>query len=184
MTDFPSATILGYPRIGRRRELKRAVEAYWAGRIDAPALEAAAADSRRAVRARLAELGLGRDDSAIPESFSFYDHVLDTALAIGAVPARFGDLSATDAAGRLDALFTLARGSATEPPLEMTKWFDSNYHYLVPEIDEGRAFRADAGRLVDLVREAAEDGFRTRPVLVGPVTLLALAKPARGAAPG
>jgi 5-methyltetrahydropteroyltriglutamate--homocysteine methyltransferase len=128
MTTFPAATILGYPRIGRHRELKRAVEAYWAGRIDAPALEAAASTSRRAVRARLTELGLGRDDSAVPESFSYYDHVLDAALAVGAVPARFGDLPQTDAAGRLDTLFTLARGSATEPPLEMTKWFDSNYH--------------------------------------------------------
>ena len=180
MTDFPAATILGYPRIGRRRELKRAVESYWAGRIDSPALEAAAADSRRAVRSRLAELGLGRDDSAIPESFSYYDHVLDTTLAVGAVPARFGDAGAP---GSLDVLFTLARGSATEPPLEMTKWFDSNYHYLVPEIDERTPFRADPARLVGLVREAAADGFRTRPVLVGPVTLLALAKPAAGAAP-
>jgi 5-methyltetrahydropteroyltriglutamate--homocysteine methyltransferase len=181
MTDFPAATILGYPRIGRRRELKRAVEAYWAGRIDAAALEAAAAGSRRAVRNRLAELGLGRDDSAIPESFSYYDHVLDTALAVGAVPARFGDAGAP---GSLDVLFTLARGSAAQPPLEMTKWFDSNYHYLVPEIDEATPFRADPGRLVELLREAAADGFRTRPVLVGPVTLLALAKPAAGAAAG
>ncbi|HET6826073.1 MAG TPA: 5-methyltetrahydropteroyltriglutamate--homocysteine S-methyltransferase [Amnibacterium sp.] len=184
MTDFPAATVLGYPRIGRRRELKHAVEAYWAGRIDAAALEAAGAGSRRAVRARLAELGLGRGDSAIPESFSFYDHVLDTALAVGARPARFGVAGPADAAARLDALFTLARGSATQPPLEMTKWFDSNYHYLVPEIDERTPFRADPANLVGLVREAAADGYRTRPVLVGPVTLLALAKPAAGAAPG
>ncbi|MGN6742977.1 MAG: 5-methyltetrahydropteroyltriglutamate--homocysteine S-methyltransferase [Amnibacterium sp.] len=180
MTAFPTATILGYPRIGRRRELKRALEAHWAGRIDEAALEAAAADTRRATRARLAELGLGRDDSAIPESFSLYDHVLDAALAVGAVPARFGAL-APDATATL---FTLARGSAEQPPLEMTKWFDSNYHYLVPEIDEGTPFRAEPARLAALLREAAADGYRTRPVLVGPVTLLALAKPAAGSAPG
>ena len=180
MTDLPAATILGYPRIGRRRELKRAVEAYWAGRIDVDAVEAAAAASRRAVRERLAGLGLGRADSAIPESFSWYDQVLDAALAVGVVPARFGDLPA-DA---LDTLFALARGSADQAPLEMTKWFDSNYHYLVPEIDARTPFVAHPARLVALLEQAAADGVRTRPVLVGPVTLLALSKPAAGSAVG
>ena len=100
MTDptpaFPGGTILGYPRIGRRRELKRAVEAHWAGRIDEAALEAAAAQLRPATRERLAELGLGRDDSSIPESFSYYDQVLDTAVAVGALPERFAGLRAED----------------------------------------------------------------------------------------
>ena len=86
---FPTGTILGYPRIGRRRELKKAVEAFWAGRIDAAELEAAAAALRAATRERLAQLGLGRTDSAIPESFSFYDQVLDAAVAVGAIPTRF-----------------------------------------------------------------------------------------------
>ena len=85
-TAFPPGTILGYPRIGRRRELKRAVEAYWAGATDAATLEATAAELRRATRERLAELGLGRADSSIPESFSFYDQVLDAAVAVGALP--------------------------------------------------------------------------------------------------
>ena len=86
---FPTGTILGYPRIGRRRELKRAVEAFWAGTIDAAELEARAAELRAATRERLASLGLGRDDSSIPESFSYYDQVLDAAIAVGAVPERF-----------------------------------------------------------------------------------------------
>ena len=77
MTALPTATILGYPRIGRRRELKHAVEAYWAGRIDAAELERRAAATRGAVRARLVELGLDPAASAVPETFSFYDHVLD-----------------------------------------------------------------------------------------------------------
>ncbi len=184
MTAFPTATVLGYPRIGRRRELKRVVEAYWAGTTDAATLEATAAQLRSSTRARLSELGLGRTDSSIPETFSYYDHVLDTALAVGAVPARFGALPGADTGWDLDAIFTLARGSDTQPPLEMTKWFDSNYHYLVPEIDERTSFVASPQRIVEAVKEAVAEGYRTRPVLVGPVTLLALSKPAESAGPG
>ncbi|WP_353829025.1 5-methyltetrahydropteroyltriglutamate--homocysteine S-methyltransferase [Agromyces sp. SYSU T0242] len=181
---FPTGTILGYPRIGRRRELKRAVEAFWAGRIDAAELERTAAELRAATRERLAGLGLGRGDSAIPESFSYYDQVLDAAVAVGAVPSRFARL--LDADGRLDlaGYFTVARGEGVDAPLEMTKWFDSNYHYLVPEIGPETAFEAHADALVAQVREAREAGFTTRPVLVGPVTLLLLSKAADGAPDG
>lgn len=176
-TPFPTGTILGYPRIGRRRELKKAVEALWAGRIDATELEATAAGLRAATRERLAALGLGRTDSAIPESFSFYDQVLDTAVAVGAIPSRFSDLA--DAAGRVDlaGYFTLARGEGERAPLEMTKWFDSNYHYLVPEIGPETVFSLASDRLVRDVEEAVASGFVTRPVLVGPVTFLLLSKP-------
>lgn len=179
MTAFPTATVLGYPRIGRRRELKQAVEAYWSGRIDAAEVERRAAGTRAAVRARLVALGLDAP-SAVPESFSWYDQVLDAALAVGVVPARFGPLDPA----ALDTLFALARGTVQTPPLEMTKWFDSNYHYLVPEIDAATPFAAHGERLEALVREAAADGVVTRPVLVGPVTLLALSKPADGAPEG
>ncbi|MET1016002.1 MAG: 5-methyltetrahydropteroyltriglutamate--homocysteine S-methyltransferase, partial [Leifsonia flava] len=180
-TPFPTGTILGYPRIGRRRELKKAVEAFWAGRIDAVELEATAAGLRAATRERLAALGLGRTDSAIPESFSFYDQVLDTAVAVGAIPSRFSDLA--DAAGRVDlaGYFTLARGEGERAPLEMTKWFDSNYHYLVPEIGPETAFSLASDRVVREVEEAVAAGFVTRPVLVGPVTFLLLSKPSTGA---
>ncbi|UWF76869.1 MULTISPECIES: 5-methyltetrahydropteroyltriglutamate--homocysteine S-methyltransferase [Microbacterium] len=176
MTAFPDGTILGYPRIGRRRELKRAVESFWAGRIDEAALETAAAELRAANRERLAALGLGRDDSSIPESFSFYDQVLDAAVTVGAIPARFEDLRDEDGRIGLPAYFTIARGEGDRAPLEMTKWFDSNYHYLVPEIGPDTDFSLSSDRLVREVAEAADAGFRTRPVVVGPVTLLALAK--------
>ncbi|MFE5673405.1 5-methyltetrahydropteroyltriglutamate--homocysteine S-methyltransferase [Agromyces sp. NPDC056523] len=181
---FPAGTILGYPRIGRRRELKHAVEAFWAGRIDADELERTAAQLRADTRERLASLGLGRTDSAIPESFSYYDQVLDAAVAVGAIPTRFARL--LDADGRLDlaGYFTVARGEGADAPLEMTKWFDSNYHYLVPEIGPDTAFAPHADALVTQVREAREAGFVTRPVLVGPVTLLLLAKAADGAPEG
>ncbi|SDS03769.1 5-methyltetrahydropteroyltriglutamate--homocysteine S-methyltransferase [Microbacterium paraoxydans] len=176
MTAFPEGTILGYPRIGRRRELKKAVEAFWAGRIDEQELERTAAELRATTRERLAGLGLGRADSSIPESFSFYDQVLDAAVTVGAIPARFDDLREADGSIGLSALFTVARGEGERAPLEMTKWFDSNYHYLVPEIGPETVFSLASDRLVREVAEAVAAGFVTRPVVVGPVTLLALAK--------
>ncbi|KQO62892.1 5-methyltetrahydropteroyltriglutamate--homocysteine S-methyltransferase [Curtobacterium sp. Leaf261] len=176
-TPFPTATILGYPRIGPDRELKKALEAFWRGAIPAADAEQAAQDLRRANRARLASLGLGRDDSAIPEASSYYDHVLDTAVAVGAVPARFADVVGPDGAVDLAGYSTIARGRGEDAPLEMTKWFDSNYHYLVPEIGPDTVFRAADRRRAAEVREAVADGFVTRPVLVGPVTFLLLAKP-------
>ena len=181
---FPAGTILGYPRIGRRRELKRAVEAHWAGDLDEEALEAAAAELRRATRERLARLGLGRTDSSIPESFSFYDQVLDAATTVGALPARFAPQREEDGRIGLPAYFTAARGAGELAPLELTKWFDTNYHYLVPEIGPQTPFALSSDRLARQIAEARADGFVTRPVVVGPVTLLALAKPADGAPRG
>ncbi|MBD7956988.1 5-methyltetrahydropteroyltriglutamate--homocysteine S-methyltransferase [Microbacterium sp. Sa4CUA7] len=181
---FPAGTILGYPRIGRRRELKRAVEAHWAGKIDETELERQAAAVRRATRERLAALGLGRTDSAIPESFSYYDQVLDAAVAVGALPERFADLRDADGTIGLPAYFTAARGEGERAPLEMTKWFDTNYHYLVPEIGPETTFALSTDRFARQVAEARADGVTVRPVIVGPVTLLALAKPTDAAPEG
>ena len=160
---FPTGTILGYPRIGRRRELKKAVEAFWAGSITADELETRAGELRAATRERLAWLGLGRTDSSIPESFSYYDQVLDAAVTLGAVPSRFASL--VDANGRVDlaGYFTLARGEGDQAPLEMTKWFDSNYHYLVPEIGPETVFRLASDRLVHEFEEA-------RAAVSGPIS--------------
>lgn len=181
---FPAGTILGYPRIGRRRELKRAVEAFWRHDISADELEQSAAALRTATRERLVALGLGRTDSSIPESFSFYDQVLDAAVTVGAIPSRFADLVHDDGTLDLAGYFTLARGEGDRAPLEMTKWFDSNYHYLVPEIGPDTAFRLASDRLVREVAEARAAGFTTRPVIVGPVTFLLLSKPAEDAPAG
>jgi 5-methyltetrahydropteroyltriglutamate--homocysteine methyltransferase len=183
-SPFPAGTILGYPRIGPRRELKRAVESFWAGTTTAADLEATAAGLRQATRDRLVNLGLGRTDSSIPESFSFYDQVLDALCTVGAVPARFADL--VDAGGRIDlaGYFTLARGEGDNLPLEMTKWFDSNYHYLVPEIGPETGFSLASDHIVRDFDEARAAGFMTRPVIVGPVTLLLLSKPSDGAPAG
>ncbi|MGN6427332.1 MAG: 5-methyltetrahydropteroyltriglutamate--homocysteine S-methyltransferase [Leifsonia sp.] len=173
---FPVGTIIGYPRIGRRRELKKAVESFWAGSIDEAELEATAASLRAATRERLAVLGLGRDDAAIPETFSYYDQVLDAAVAVGAVPSRFAGLVGADGSVDLAGYFTIARGEGENAPLEMTKWFDSNYHYLVPEIGPETRFRLASDRIVRQFEEAREAGFVTRPVIVGPVTFLLLSK--------
>ncbi len=178
---FPTGTILGYPRIGRRRELKKAVEAFWAGTISADELEAKAAELRAATRARLASLGLGKTDSSIPEAFSYYDQVLDAAVTVGAVPTRFSSLVRADGSVDLAGYFTIARGEGDNVPAEMTKWFDSNYHYLVPEIGPETEFSLASDRLVREVAEATTSGFRTRPVIVGPVTFLLLSKPSESA---
>lgn len=182
--DFPTGTVLGYPRIGRRRELKKAVEAFWAGRITVDELEEAAAALRATTRERLAALGLGRTDSSIPEAFSFYDHVLDAAVTVGAVPTRFQRLVKADGSLDLAGYFTIARGEGADTPAEMTKWFDSNYHYLVPEIGPETQFHLASDRLLREVAEATVSGFRTRPVIVGPVTFLLLSKPSEGAPEG
>jgi len=181
---FPAGSVLGYPRIGPRRELKKALEAFWAGRSSADEVEAVAADLRRRTRTRLAELGLATDVPAIPSAFSFYDQVLDATALVGAVPARFADLQ--DADGRLDlaGYSTVARGRGDDLPLEMTKWFDTNYHYLVPEIGPDTQFRYASDRPVAEFTEALAEGVLTRPVVVGPVTYLALAKPTEDAPAG
>jgi 5-methyltetrahydropteroyltriglutamate--homocysteine methyltransferase len=181
---FPTGTIIGYPRIGRRRELKKAVESFWAGAISAEELEATAAGLRATTRERLASLGLGRTDASIPESFSYYDQVLDAAVTVGAVPSRFAGLAEPSGDVGLAGYFTIARGEGDNAPLEMTKWFDSNYHYLVPEIGPETAFRLASDRIVREFEEAKAAGFVTRPVIVGPVTFLLLSKPSDEAPEG
>jgi 5-methyltetrahydropteroyltriglutamate--homocysteine methyltransferase len=192
---FPAATVLGYPRIGPHRELKKVIEAFWAGRRDADDVERAAADLRSRTRARLTELGLPPDTAAIPSSFSFYDHVLDAAVTVGAVPERFIPSApvprtgpgADDVVGAgldLAAYSTIARGAHGVAPLEMTKWFDTNYHYLVPEIGPGTPLRFADDRVVREFAEGLAQGVLTRPVVVGPVTLLLLSKPSDDAPQG
>ena len=168
--QFPTATILAYPRIGRGRELKRALEARWAGRITEAELTQAANDLRKANLARLVELGLNPTDASLADAPSLYDHVLDATILLGAIPPRF------DGRTGLDLYFALARGDDKVGPEEMTKWFDTNYHYLVPEIGPDTPLRFADDTVTRRFIDAREWGYVTRPVLVGPVTYLALAK--------
>jgi 5-methyltetrahydropteroyltriglutamate--homocysteine methyltransferase len=162
-------TVLGYPRIGARRELKRSTEAFWAGRILSAELEQTGAELRRLSWETLRDAGL----RGIPSnSFSWYDHVLDTAVMVNAVPDRFAGLDG------LDAYFAMARGADGIAPLELTKWFDTNYHYLVPELGPGTELRLADDKPVREYMEARSLGIQTRPVLLGPLSFLLLSKPA------
>jgi len=168
--------LLGFPRIGPHRELKQALERHWSGRAPAENLDQGATSIRRehiqgAVRAGV--------DVVPCNDFSLYDHVLDTAVLVGAVPARF---AAVPSAAH-ERYFAMARGTATVKPLEMTKWFDTNYHYLVPEIDAGTRFALQADKLLSELRDAREWGVRARPVVLGPLSFLLLAKSHNAALP-
>ena len=168
-----TATALGAPRIGPDRELKKAQELYWAGRLDRAELEATAADLRRRTWAEMLEIGF---DSVPTNTFSYYDQVLDTAVMLGALPARFDTVD-----DGLDRYFAAARGTAELAPLEMTKWFDTNYHYIVPEIGPDTGFRLHPDKVLDDLAEARRQGVPARPVIIGPATFLALSKAVDGA---
>ncbi|MPY48010.1 5-methyltetrahydropteroyltriglutamate--homocysteine S-methyltransferase [Streptomyces acidicola] len=171
------ATVYGYPRQGQSRELKKAVEGYWRGRVTANALRDTAAGLRRTNWRQLAEAGI---DEVPTGDFSYYDHVLDTTVMVGAIPARHRAAVDADA---LEGYFAMARGTQDAAPLEMTKWFDTNYHYLVPELSPDTVFASDSAKQVAEFKEALALGLTARPVLVGPVTYLLLAKPAPGVPP-
>jgi len=172
---------LGFPRIGPRRELKVALEKFWSGQSSESELLEAAAGLRTAAWARQRALGA---DWLPSNDFSLYDHVLDTSLMLGAIPERYGK-----AAGDSDlaTYFAMARGTTGEDTgcdhahgsltaCEMTKWFDTNYHYMVPELVAGQKLALSSAKIVDEYREAKAQGFETRPVLLGPITWLSLAK--------
>jgi len=161
---------LGFPRIGSHRELKQALESYWSGASGFETLNRAA----QSLRARHWFLQQKAGLDHIPSNdFSFYDQMLDTIAMLGAVPPRFGHDGGTVP---LDLYFAMARGRKDAPAMEMTKWFDTNYHYIVPELTAEIEFRLSSSKALDEYNEAKFLGISTRPVLIGPVTFLALAK--------
>ncbi|MGU3398918.1 5-methyltetrahydropteroyltriglutamate--homocysteine S-methyltransferase [Brucellaceae bacterium D45D] len=188
MSDATIATAtLGVPRIGRHRELKFALESYWSGKTSAAEL----LDTAKALRAANWLEQKQRGIVKIPSNdFSLYDHVLDTVAMVGAIPSRYGW---SGGEVPLDTYFAMARGREGEAPscghshhgqgasgvtaMEMTKWFDTNYHYMVPELADDQEFKLASTKIVDHFLEAKALGVHTRPVLLGPVTFLKLAKP-------
>jgi 5-methyltetrahydropteroyltriglutamate--homocysteine methyltransferase len=182
-TDALAATVYGYPRQGAARQLKKATESYWAGRATATDLAVAARELRLQRLDELSSAGLGEIPS---NDFSLYDHVLDTAWLVGAVPSRHRKAvpDVTTETGRLDRYFAMARGTADVAPLEMTKWFDTNYHYLVPELGPDAQFSLDPSKPVAEFVEAKQAGIITRPVVLGPVSFLLLAKAESNRMPG
>lgn len=174
------ATNLGFPRIGARRELKRAVEKFWSGKIEGTELLEVCRELREANWKRQQAEGIEHIPS---NDFSMYDQVLDTSAMVGAIPKRYqwsGEI--VDAA----TYFAMARGgkggksvsASTEgvSAMEMTKWFDTNYHYLVPEFEAGQSFKLSSTKPVDEYLEAKALGIETRPVILGPVSFLLLGK--------
>lgn len=160
----------GYPRVGAKRELKFAVEAFWKGAKSEAELRQTAADIRQKNWAT--QIAAGADLLPVGD-FSYYDHVLDTLCALGAIPARFGfDADKLT----LSQYFELARGNASQVAMEMTKWFDTNYHYIVPEWHQNTSFKANAASLIVQIEEAKATGHDIKPTLVGPLTLLWLGK--------
>jgi 5-methyltetrahydropteroyltriglutamate--homocysteine methyltransferase len=176
------ATCLGYPRIGVHRELKKALESYWSKKASAHDLEAAAKDLRSRHWRTMKSAGL---DQVSSNDFSLYDHMLDMAVAVGAIPARYRGLE-----DPLSRYFAMARGLQDHavgldvPALEMTKWFDTNYHYIVPELEPDQAFKLEPSKILREIAEARELGLDPRPVIPGPVTFLSLSKLASGGADG
>ena len=167
-----TATVVGSPRIGPKRELKRATEGYWAGRTSRADLEKIAATLRRDTWKGLADAGL---DSVPVNTFSYYDQVLDTAVMLGALPDR-----AAQVPDDLDRYFAAARGNKDVAPLEMTKWFDTNYHYIVPEIAPATTFALNPDKVLSELKEALEQGIPARPVVIGPISFLLLSKAVNG----
>ena len=173
-----TVTTLGFPRIGVKRELKTALERYWRGESSAEALQ----DTARDLRHRHWQLQRDAGADVVPSNdFSLYDHVLDTAFLFDALPDAYRALADADP---LAGYFALARGLQKDGvdlrALEMTKWFDTNYHYLVPELHAGQTFRLRGDKPVAEYLEARAQGHATRPVLLGPVSFLLLAKTVDG----
>ncbi len=164
------ATNLGFPRVGKDRELKKAQEAFWKGKATEAELQATAKELRLRHWTMQKDAGL---DHIPSNDFTLYDHMLDMSCLLGAVPKRYGW---NGGAIGLDLFFAMARGSDKAPAMDMTKWMDTNYHYLVPEFEEGQTFKLSTSKIFDEYEEAKKAGIKTRPVLVGPMSFLALGK--------
>ena len=165
---------IGYPRIGPKRELKKALEQFWKGEIKEQDLHAVAKDLRKQNWQTQKDNGV---DLISSNDFSFYDQVLDTICLLGAIPKRY-KWDGNEVT--LKTYFAMARGSQTSeldvPALEMTKWFDTNYHYLVPELSKNQEFKLSSNKPFSEYEEAKQAGFNTKPVILGPLTFLSLSK--------
>lgn len=166
---------LGYPRIGSNRELKKASELYWAGKISVEEL----IDTGKEIRLTNWKLQAEAGIDLIPSNdFSFYDQVLDLTLTLGAIPERYHEFAKTNSS--IDLYFAMARGAQKNGQdvvaMEMTKWFDTNYHYIVPEFTKNQKFELFSEKIINEFKEAKDLGIVTKPVLIGPISYLLLGK--------
>ncbi|TDY63457.1 5-methyltetrahydropteroyltriglutamate--homocysteine S-methyltransferase [Algibacter lectus] len=163
-------TLLGHPRIGRQRELKKACEAFWSGKINQTELLNTAKEIKKQNWLQQQDLGV---DLIPSNDFSFYDQVLDACLTFGCIPKRYNNI---DKSNYLELYFAMARGLQKDnidvTAMEMTKWFDTNYHYIVPEFEKEQTFHFFSNKIIEEYKEALTLGIKTKPVLIGPVTFL------------
>lgn len=169
--------ILGYPRIGSQRELKKVCESYWAGTTGHKNVLQVGKNIRQENWELQKNLGV---DIIPSNDFSFYDQVLDHSLMFGAIPQRYNPVATKQDGSELDLYFAMARGYQKDGldiiAMEMTKWFDTNYHYIVPEFSKSQTFSLFSTKTVDEFYEAKQLGIITKPVLIGPVSYLLLGK--------
>ena len=169
--------ILGYPRIGSRRELKKACEQYWSGKISFQELQEVGCDIRKHNWLLQKKAGI---DLIPSNDFAFYDQVLDMSLTVNAIPDRYRDLIAKENNAEQNLYFAMARGYQKDgldlTAMEMTKWFDTNYHYIVPEFKKAQPFKLFSTKIIDEFLEAKQLGIITKPVILGPVSYLLLGK--------
>jgi len=168
---------LGYPRIGSNRELKKASEQYWSGKTPIETLVQTGA----AIRAQNWKLQKEAGIDLVPSNdFSFYDHVLDLSLTVGNIPKRYQEVILDKTNTELDLYFAMARGYQQNgldiTAMEMTKWFDTNYHYIVPEFHKDQQFKLFSSKIINEYNEAKRAGIKTKPVIIGPVSYLLLGK--------
>lgn len=168
---------LGYPRIGSNRELKKSSEKYWAGKISVTELIRTGVEIRKSNWELQKKAGI---DLIPSNDFSFYDHVLDMSLMLGAIPKRYHKVILDKSNSEIDLYFAMARGYQKNnldiKAMEMTKWFDTNYHYIVPEFTKDQKFNLFSTKIVDEFLEAKNLGIQTKPVLIGPVSFILLGK--------
>uniref|UniRef100_A0A1D1YK21 5-methyltetrahydropteroyltriglutamate--homocysteine S-methyltransferase n=1 Tax=Anthurium amnicola TaxID=1678845 RepID=A0A1D1YK21_9ARAE len=171
------ATNLGFPRMGANRELKRLVENFWSGKVDEEALLSGSKKLREEHWLLQKNAGL---DHIPSNDFSFYDQVVDHSYAFGVIPARYKNLNPG-----LETYFAMCRGlqktGVDVPACEMKKWFDTNYHYIVPEFEPNQQFTLNSVKIINEYKDAKAIGIQTRPVILGPISYLLLGKPVRGA---
>src|SRR5689334_47263 len=168
---------LGYPRIGSQRELKKACELYWAGKTTLKNLYQVGRNLRQENWQLQRDAGI---DIIPSNDFSFYDQVLDMSLTVSAIPERYHEVILNKNNAELDLYFAMARGFQKDgldiTAMEMTKWFDTNYHYIVPEFHKDQPFKLFSTKVIDEFYEARQLGILTKPVLIGPVSYLLLGK--------
>jgi 5-methyltetrahydropteroyltriglutamate--homocysteine methyltransferase len=162
--------ITGFPRIGKKRELKKALESYWSGTITSKQLHETAFNLKKEHWLLQKQQGI---DLISVNDFSLYDNMLDTAVMLNAIPERFTGIS-----DETERYFAMARGNGSNRALEMTKWFNTNYHYIVPELHDNMQFKLNASKIISEYNEAKETGITPKINIIGPVTFLALSKTA------